>query len=163
MSDDSNETTNTDTAILGRDDERPAAEALAAASFHRESERRWSMQDYLADSASIDRVEASEHFFATFGRLALVQRDISRLLAAARTLAAGSGVIYLETSTAHTADARAREALAGSIRWNDDLAALRSAILADPAIRGPTRRDCPCVVPGTGAFGSAPGMRQRSP
>ena len=49
-----------------RDDERPAPEALAAASFLREIERRWSMQDYLADSASIDRVEASEHFFAHF-------------------------------------------------------------------------------------------------
>ena len=114
------------------EDERPIAEALEDIAFRREIERRWSMLDYLGDSTSMDRIAASEHFFASFGKLALVQRDISRLLAAARTLAAGSGVIYLETATSHTPDPEARDALAGSVCWNDDLAALRRTVLADP-------------------------------
>lgn len=114
------------------DDERPVAEALDDAAFRREIERRWSMLDYLGNSPSMDRIAASEHFFASFGKLAPVQHDIARFLAAARTLAAGSGVIYLETSTAHTADARARDELVGSVRWNDDLPALRRTLVADP-------------------------------
>ena len=114
------------------DDERPIREALEDASLYLEIERRWSMQNYLADHGSIDRIEASEHFFATFGKLGLVQRDVARLLAAARTLAARSGVIYLETSTAHATAPEARDDLAGSIRWRDDLLALRRTILADP-------------------------------
>ena len=114
------------------DDERPIAEALEDASLHLEIERRWSMQDYLADRASIDRIEASEHFFATFGKLGLVQRDVARQLAAARSLAARSGVIYLETSTAHAAAPEARDDLAGAIRWRDDLLRLRRTLLADP-------------------------------
>ena len=120
---------------------RPIAEALEDTALHREVERRWSMQDYLAHSASIDRTEASEHFFSTFGKLGLLQRDISRILAAARTLAARDGVLYLETSTAHTPDPAARDDLARSIRWSDDLAVLRRTILADPrftAIRAAT-------------------------
>ena len=123
------------------DDERPVAAAFEDVSFRREIERRWSMLDYLADSPSMDRIAAGEHFFASFGKLALAQQDIARFLAAARTLAAASGVIYLETSTAHTSDLRARDDLAGSVRWNDDLPALRRTIVADPrfaAIRDAT-------------------------
>ena len=114
------------------DDERPVAEALEDIAFRREIERRWSMRDYLGDSPSVDRAAAGEHFFASFGKLTLAQRDISRLLAAARTLAAAGGVIYLETSTSHMPDPEARDALAGSVSWNDDLAALRRTVLADP-------------------------------
>ena len=90
------------------------------------------MLDYLGNSPSLDRITAGDHFFASFGKLALVQHDIARFLAAARTLAAGSAVIYLETSTARTADARARDELVGSVRWSDDLPALRRTIVADP-------------------------------
>ena len=114
------------------DDERAVAAALEDASFHREIERRWSMQEYLGESPSIDRTAASEHFFASFGKLAPVQHDIARFLAAARTLAAGSGTIYLETSTAHTADARVRDELIGTVVWSGDIPALRRRLLADP-------------------------------
>ena len=114
------------------DDARPVAEALEDISLHGEIERRWSMRDYLGSSPSMDRIAAREHFFASFAKLALVQHDIARFLAAARTLAAAGDVIYLETSTAHTADARARDELVGSIRWIDDLPALRRTLLADP-------------------------------
>lgn len=114
------------------DGERPVADALEDVAFHREIERRWSMRDYLGDSPSVDRIAAGEHFFASFGKLTLAQRDISRLLAAARTLATASGVTYLETSTSHTPDPETRDDLAGSVAWNDDLAALRRTVLADP-------------------------------
>ncbi len=114
------------------DDQRAVVEALQDAAFHREIERRWSMQDYLAGDASIDRIEANEYFFTTFGQSGLARRDFSRVLAAVRTLAAREGVIYLETSGGYSPAREARNDLTSSIRWNDDLAELRSTILAHP-------------------------------
>ena len=113
-------------------DQRPVAEAFEDTAFQHEIERRWSMGDFLADNASIDRIEANEHFFSIFGQLRLVQGNLSGLLAAARTLAARDGVIYLETATAYISDREARSGLAGSIRWDDDLPELRRTVLADP-------------------------------
>ena len=78
-----------------------------------------------ADDASIDRVEANDHFFAVFGKFQRVQGNLAELLAAARSLAARSGVIYLETATGYVPNPAERNALGGSLRWNDDLTELR--------------------------------------
>ena len=112
---------------------RPVVEALEDAAFHREIQRRWSMLDYLADDASIDRLEANDHFFALFGKFrGGVQGHLAALLAAARSLAARSGVIYLETATGYVPDPEARNELSRSLRWNDDLMVLRHTLRADP-------------------------------
>ena len=110
----------------------PVAEALEDAALHRELERRWSMRDYLTDDVSVDRIEANEHFFALFGKFRAVHGKLAELLAAARSLAARSGVIYLETGTGYVVDPEARNVLGGSLRWNDDLTALRRTLRADP-------------------------------
>ena len=115
-----------------RDGRRPVAEALEDAAFRGEVARRWSMRDYLADDAAIDRFEANDHFFAIFGKLRPLQGRLAELLAAARSLAAESGVVYLETSTGYVTDPDARSGLGASLRWNDDLAALRRTVRADP-------------------------------
>ena len=114
------------------DDQRPLVEALDDAAFHREIERRWSMQDYLARDPSIDRIEANDYFFTTFGQSGLARRDFSRVLAEVRALAAREGVIYLETSGGSTPAREARDELISSTLWNDDLAELRSTVLAHP-------------------------------
>ena len=80
------------------------------------------MRDYLADDDSIDRLEANDHFCALFVKLRGVQG----------TLAARSGVIYLETATGYVPDSNARNEVGASLRWNDDLTALRRTLLADP-------------------------------
>ena len=115
-----------------RDGRRPVAEALEDAAIGGEVARRWSMRDYLADDASIDRFEANDHFFAIFGKLGPLQGNLAELLAAARSLAAESGVVYLETSTGYAPDPEARSRLGGALRWNGDLAALRRTLRADP-------------------------------
>ena len=111
---------------------RPVGEALEDAAFHREIQRRWSMLDYLADDASIDRLKANDHFFALFEKLRGVQGRLAELLAAARSLAARGGVIYLETATGYVPDPAARNELNASLRWNDDLTVLRDTLRADP-------------------------------
>ncbi len=113
-------------------DMRPVAAALNDDAFHREIERRWSMQNYLSDDASIDRDQANDYFFTTFEQSGLALRDFGRVLAAARTLAARQGVVYLETSTGYTPVPEARARLIASVGWNDDLAELRETILAHP-------------------------------
>ena len=114
------------------DHQRPVAEALVDTALHREIERRWSMQDYLADDASIDRIKANDHFFAIFRKLQPLRGELSRLVAAARTLAARQGVIYLETATGYTPAPESLDELSESIRWNDDLATLRHRVLSHP-------------------------------
>ena len=111
---------------------RPVAEAMEDDAFPGEVARRWSMRDYLADDVSIDRVEANDHFFAIFGKLQPLQGNLAELLAAARSLAARSDVIYLESATAYVPDPDARIHLGDSIRWNDDLTELRRTVRADP-------------------------------
>ena len=89
-----------------------------------------------ADDASIDRVEANDHFFAVFGKFQRVQGNLAELLAAARSLAARSGVIYLETATGYVPNPAERNALGGSLRWNDDPdgAATRFAEIRDGTV-----------------------------
>ena len=111
---------------------RTVDEALEDGAFRGEVARRWSMRDYLADDVSIDRVEANDHFFAIFGKLQPLQGNLAELLAAARSLAARSDVIYLESATAYVPDPDVRIDLGDSIRWNDDLTELRRAVRADP-------------------------------
>ena len=103
------------------------------------------VEDYPAGDVSVDRIEANDHFFAIFGKLRPVQGNLAELLAAARSLAARSDVIYLETATAYVPDPDARTDLGGSIRWNDDLGELRRTVRADPRFadireRRPSRR-----------------------
>ncbi len=117
---------------------RAAAEALVDPELHAEIERRWSMRDFAADDPGIDRRAAHDHFFGLFGQIRLATRDLARVLAAIRSLAAADGVSYLETSTGWVPDWELRTAL-DATPWNPDLLAMRRRLLADPRFQ--TLRD----------------------
>ena len=71
------------------DGERPAADLLDDPGLRHEIERRWSMLDYASDDPAIVRTEANAHFFAIFGKIRLVTRDLARLLAAVGSMVIG--------------------------------------------------------------------------
>ena len=139
---------------------RPVAEALEDADFRGEVARRWSIGDQLADDASIDGIKANDHFFAIFAKLRLVQGNLAELLAAARSLAARSGVIYLETASAYVPDpgGAQRPQRLGPMARRSGGAAAHGA--GRPAVRGDPRRERRGAPPRGGAVGSAARVRR---
>ena len=111
--------------------QRRVAAALEDAELHAEIERRWSMRDFEPNAPGVSRTEANDFFFEIFPKIRLANRDLGRLLAGVRSLAAAQGIIYLETSSGWVPDPAARAELY-ALAWDDDLLAMRSALLADP-------------------------------
>ena len=110
---------------------REVADALRDPELRAEIERRWSMLDYESDDPKIVRTEANAHFFGIFGQIRLASRDLGRLLASVRSLAAAQGISYLETSSGWSPDRSAVRAL-HDVSWNDDFLKLRRQLLVDP-------------------------------
>jgi adenosine deaminase len=114
---------------------RPVSDALRDPALRAEMLRRWSMRAYAADDRSVVRSQANDHFFSLFGTIREANRDLGRLLAGARRLAAQSGTSYLETSTGWEPDRDALDAF-DATPLDPDLLAMRRALLANPQFTG---------------------------
>ncbi|HXV37523.1 MAG TPA: adenosine deaminase [Myxococcota bacterium] len=110
---------------------RPASDARLDPALRAEMLRRWSMRAYPTDDPSVVRSDANDHFFSLFGTIREANRDLGRLLAGARRLAAQSGTRYLETSTGWEPDRDALDAF-DATPLDADLLAMRRALLANP-------------------------------
>ena len=103
--------------------QRAAAESAGDAAFHGQILRAWSMEGFVAGAET-----GHDHFFATFGKFGLATVRKGDMLASVARINAAQNVLYLETLVSRQGDAV--RALARSVGFDPDFAAMRSRLLA---------------------------------